>query len=96
MGCLCAYSTDKTLEGEGEWFDAEAVLDKIIGLSDNLSLIQLSGGEPTIIKTQIAFLENLCATGRAPDIDLEVVTNLTNVRPQIFDMFPIQIFESVT
>jgi organic radical activating enzyme len=73
--------------GEGEWFDADPMLDEILGLADNLSLIQLAGGEPTINKTQIAFLENLCATGKAQGIDLEVVTNLSNVRPQVFDLF---------
>jgi MoaA/NifB/PqqE/SkfB family radical SAM enzyme len=77
----------KRFADEGEWFDADAMLDEIVGLSDDLSLIQLAGGEPTINKTQIAFLQNLCATGRAANIDLEVVTNLSNVRPQVFDIF---------
>ncbi len=77
----------KRFESEGEWFDADAMLDEVVGLADNLSLIQLAGGEPTINKTQIAFLQNLCSTGRASNIDLEVVTNLSNVRPQVFDIF---------
>lgn len=73
--------------GAGEWFDAEPMLDEIVTLADDLSLIQLAGGEPTINKTQVAFLEKLCATGRASNIDLEVVTNLSNVRPQVVDIF---------
>jgi sulfatase maturation enzyme AslB (radical SAM superfamily) len=72
---------------EGEWFDADAMVEEVVKLADNLALIQLAGGEPTINKTQIALLQNLCATGRAPDIDLEVVTNLSNVRPEVFDLF---------
>ena len=35
------------------------MLDEIVSLADDLQLIQLVGGEPTINKTQIAFLENL-------------------------------------
>jgi MoaA/NifB/PqqE/SkfB family radical SAM enzyme len=72
---------------DGEWFDATHMLDEIVGLADNLQLIQLAGGEPTINKTQIAFLQTLCETDRASNIDLEVVTNLSNVRQNVFDIF---------
>jgi sulfatase maturation enzyme AslB (radical SAM superfamily) len=78
---------EKRFGGEGEWFDANEMLDEIVGMADQLSLIQLAGGEPTINITQIAFLQKLCDTGRAADIDLEVVTNLSNVRPQVFEIF---------
>jgi hypothetical protein len=84
---------EKRFGGDGDWFEADAMLGEIVGIADRLSLIQLAGGEPTINKTRIALLQNLCATGRAPDIDLEVVTNLSNVRPQIFDLFPNSIIE---
>jgi MoaA/NifB/PqqE/SkfB family radical SAM enzyme len=72
---------------EGEWFDAAPMLDEIVNLADNLLLIQLAGGEPTINKTQIALLQALCDSGRAGEIDLEVVSNLSNVRQSVFDIF---------
>jgi MoaA/NifB/PqqE/SkfB family radical SAM enzyme len=67
-----------------EWFDAEALPDEIMEMSGNLAMIQLAGGEPTINRTQIAFLKKLCAAGRAPVIDLTVVTNLIAVQPDVF------------
>jgi MoaA/NifB/PqqE/SkfB family radical SAM enzyme len=70
-----------------EWFDADALLAEISALSDDVCLIQLAGGEPTINKTQIAFLKHLCAIGRAPEIDLCVVTNLSNVRSEVYHLF---------
>ena len=72
---------------DGEWFDAEPILDEIMSLADNVQLIQLAGGEPTINKTQIAFLEKLCESGQAANIDIEVVSNLSNVRQSVFDVF---------
>jgi MoaA/NifB/PqqE/SkfB family radical SAM enzyme len=72
---------------EGDWSEADGLIEEIIGMSGQLAMIQLAGGEPTINRTQIALLQQLCATGQAGDIDLEVVTNLSNVRDEIYDIF---------
>ena len=71
----------------GEWYDADDVVGEMLHVSDNLAVIQLAGGEPTINKTQISFLKELRAAGRASDIDLTVVTNLIAVRQDIYDLF---------
>jgi sulfatase maturation enzyme AslB (radical SAM superfamily) len=78
---------ENRFDSEGEWSEADELLDEIAGITDNLALIQLAGGEPTINKTQIALLKTLCKSGRAADIDLEVVTNLSNVRPEVYEIF---------
>jgi len=67
-----------------EWFNAEGLPNEIMEMSGNLAMIQLAGGEPTINRTQIAFLKKLCVAGRAPAIDLTVVTNLIAVQPDVF------------
>jgi MoaA/NifB/PqqE/SkfB family radical SAM enzyme len=72
---------------EGEWYDADQLLGEMVSISGNLAKIQLAGGEPTINKTQIAFLQHLCDAGRAANIDLVVVTNLSNVRQGVYDLF---------
>src|SRR5262249_23187623 len=72
---------------DGEWYDADGLVDEMLNVADNLAVIQLAGGEPTINKPQISFLKELCATGRAQDIDLTVVTNLIAVRHDIYDLF---------
>jgi sulfatase maturation enzyme AslB (radical SAM superfamily) len=70
-----------------DWSEADGLLDEIVTMSDNLAAIQLAGGEPTINKTQIALLKALCDNGRAAEIDLVVVTNLNNVRQDIYAIF---------
>jgi sulfatase maturation enzyme AslB (radical SAM superfamily) len=72
---------------EGDWSEADQLVEEIGTMADELSLIQLAGGEPTINKTQMALLKRLCATGQAHAIDLEVVTNLSNVRNEVYDIF---------
>jgi organic radical activating enzyme len=72
---------------DGEWFDAPAMLGEIVSLANSLLLVQLAGGEPTVNKTQIAFLQALSDSGRAAEIDLEVNSNLSNVRQYVFDLF---------
>ena len=73
--------------GRGEWFDADGLMGEMVALADNIAVIQLAGGEPTINRTQITFLKKLLAVGRAPDIDLMVVTNLISVREDIYALF---------
>jgi MoaA/NifB/PqqE/SkfB family radical SAM enzyme len=71
----------------GDWSEADQLVGEIGAMAGELSLIQLAGGEPTINKTQIALLKTLCAAGQAHQIDLEVVTNLSNVRNEIYEIF---------
>ncbi len=71
----------------GDWSEADELVDEIVAMAGELSLIQLAGGEPTINKTQMSLLRRLVASGNAKNIDLEVVTNLSNVRDEIYDLF---------
>ena len=56
-------------------------------IADNLAAIALAGGEPTINRTQLKFLKNLCTSGRAPEIDLDVTTNLIAVNQEVDGIF---------
>jgi sulfatase maturation enzyme AslB (radical SAM superfamily) len=71
----------------GDWSEADELADEIVAMAGELSLIQLAGGEPTINKTQMALLRRLADSGKAREIDLEVVTNLSSVRDEIYDLF---------
>lgn len=73
--------------GDADWSEAGGLIDEIMDLSGDLRSIQLAGGEPTINKTQIGWLRRICDAGRAPDIDLSISTNLSNVRPEVFALF---------
>src|SRR5262249_14134759 len=68
---------------DGEWSQAPILVDEITGLSDNVEAIQLAGGEPTINHTHMGWLRRLCEQGKAKDIDLLLVTNLSNVRDDV-------------
>ena len=70
-----------------EWSEAEPLVNEILEMSGEISRIQLAGGEPTINKTQIALLRSLCESGRAQEIDLVLVTNLSNVRDGLYEIF---------
>jgi MoaA/NifB/PqqE/SkfB family radical SAM enzyme len=74
-------------DGTGDWSQAEGLVGEIMDLSANLKWIQLAGGEPTINKTQMGWLRRLREEGRAADIDLQVFTNLSNVHPEVFEIF---------
>jgi sulfatase maturation enzyme AslB (radical SAM superfamily) len=78
---------DNRFTDSEEWSQSDALRGEIMAFSGDLSRIQLAGGEPTINKVQMGMLRWLCDEDRAKDIDLEVVTNLTNVREEIYDIF---------
>jgi len=66
------------------WSESPVLLEEINAISEQAMVIQLAGGEPTINRTLVAWLEQLCRAGRAPEIDLELVTNLTVVPDPLF------------
>jgi MoaA/NifB/PqqE/SkfB family radical SAM enzyme len=69
-----------------EWYASDDLLAEIIEFGADAQEIQLAGGEPTINKVLITWIEHLCATGKARDIDISLVTNLTNVSPHLHGM----------
>lgn len=69
-----------------EWYVADQLLAEIIEFGDAAQEIQLAGGEPTINKVLVSWIEHLCAAGKAGDIDISLVTNLTNVSPRLHAM----------
>jgi pyruvate-formate lyase-activating enzyme len=72
-----------------EWHQAPALLEEVIGFTEDVREIKLGGGEPTINPTVIAWLESLIATGRSHHIRLSVSTNFTNTSPRFFDLMPL-------
>ncbi len=71
-----------------EWWEAEGLLDEIMEMSGNVAMIQLAGGEPTINRTELAWLKRLCDEGRAKDIELVLITNLTTAHQNLLEMLP--------
>jgi MoaA/NifB/PqqE/SkfB family radical SAM enzyme len=73
-------------DGTGDWSQSEELLGEIIAIADQVEVVHLAGGEPTVNETHIAFLRSLCTAGRAASIDITMSSNLTNVRPEVFSL----------
>lgn len=72
--------------GQDEWSESPLLLEEMKAISSDVREIQLAGGEPTLNKLLIEWLAHLCGTGQAKEIDIGLVTNLTNVQPRILDL----------
>ena len=68
------------------WFADEHVPNLADNLP-NMTAIQFVGGEPTINDDHVALLERLIEQGRAKDISLGYVTNLTNISKELTDLW---------
>jgi hypothetical protein len=68
------------------WFADEHVPNLADNLP-NMSAIQFVGGEPTINEDHVALLERLIEQGRAKDISLGYVTNLTNISKELIELW---------
>ena len=68
------------------WFTEENIPNLIDNLP-NLSAIQFLGGEPTINEPHIFLLKRLIAQGRAKNITLGYVTNLTGVSDELLELW---------
>lgn len=68
------------------WFSEQRVPELIDNLP-NLSTIQFVGGEPTISDAHIALLKRLVSRGRASEISLGYVTNLTGISDELLELW---------
>jgi len=68
------------------WFNEEHIPNLIDNLP-NLSAIQFLGGEPTINEPHIFLLKRLIDQGRAKNITLGYVTNLTGVSDELLELW---------
>jgi sulfatase maturation enzyme AslB (radical SAM superfamily) len=69
-----------------DWFTEEQIPNLIDNLP-NLSAIQFLGGEPTINEPHIFLLKRLISQGRAKNITLGYVTNLTGVSDELVELW---------
>lgn len=68
------------------WF-AEEHVPTLVDNLPNVTDIQFVGGEPTINDDHVVMLERLIEQGRAKDISLGYVTNLTNISKELIDLW---------
>jgi MoaA/NifB/PqqE/SkfB family radical SAM enzyme len=71
---------------EAEWYESPMFEDELADLTTDLRYITLGGGEPSISKPAIKWLERLIESGQAKEIEIHISTNVTNVNPRFFDL----------
>jgi organic radical activating enzyme len=68
------------------WYDSDQLRDELFRFSDSVVQVQLAGGEPTINKVQMRWLEHLIEIGRAQEVVVQIWTNFTTMTPRFYSM----------
>lgn len=76
-----------------DWYQTEIFEKNLEEQFQNLRLLYLTGGEPTIVEYNYKFMEKLREMNLSKDIVLKLNTNMTNDKPKFFEL--IKSFKSV-
>lgn len=68
------------------WYNTEQFYKNIDLVLNHVEEIYLTGGEPSIIQTNIDTLTRLVDSGKSKDIKISISTNLTNANFKFFDL----------
>jgi MoaA/NifB/PqqE/SkfB family radical SAM enzyme len=69
-----------------DWYQTDTFIENIKSQLDNIKVLYITGGEPTIIEKNFEILEYLISEGKSQDIILQLNTNLTNIKPRFLDL----------
>lgn len=69
-----------------DWYQTDTFIENIKSQLDNIKVLYITGGEPTIIEKNFEILEYLINEGKSQDIILQLNTNLTNIKPRFLDL----------
>jgi MoaA/NifB/PqqE/SkfB family radical SAM enzyme len=69
-----------------DWYQTDRFIENIKSQLDNIKVLYITGGEPTIIEKNFEILEYLISEGKSQDIILQLNTNLTNIKPRFLDL----------
>jgi len=74
-----------TVMDDQQWFDHDILWDQVISLIPTLKKVYMTGGEPTLIKNNIKFMQRCIDAGRT-DIVLFFNTNCTNINKKFLEL----------
>jgi len=69
-----------------DWYQTDTFIENIKSQLDNIRVLYITGGEPTIIEKNFEILEYLISEGKSQNIILQLNTNLTNIKPRFLDL----------
>lgn len=79
------YEVQAAEASDFNWSDRETYLDNFRKCIPSLKRLYFTGGEPTIIKSNISALEELIAAGRT-DLLVSFTTNLSQLKPELIEL----------
>lgn len=84
---LMANPVDVYLEfGESfDWPKTQTLTNIFSDFKDNIYHINLTGGEPTLLDENIEFLENLKQSKNIDRLEVQIITNTTNINKRLLD-----------
>jgi len=65
---------------------SHGLIDDLISISDDVEHITIQGGEPSIMPEYEYFFTKLKEKGNASNIDLQIITNVTNVNKKFYEL----------
>lgn len=69
-----------------EWYETETYEENVYSNLHNMTMLYITGGEPTLIKKNNELLEKLIAEGHSKNIILNITSNMTNDKTDFFDL----------
>jgi MoaA/NifB/PqqE/SkfB family radical SAM enzyme len=73
-------------ESDNNWYTTKQFKDNLEFISDDVFVVYMTGGEPTLIPENIEYLQSLVDNNRASEITVTLNTNLTNAKPEFLEM----------
>lgn len=71
-----------------EWWETDTFDENIKSQLDNIDMIYMTGGEPTVIEKNFAIMGELIELDKSKDITLIINTNLTNTNKKFYQYLP--------
>lgn len=75
-------------EGLGVSAISRKYIESLLEISDELRLVTIQGGEPSIMEEFIYYFGALHQKGTCKNIDLQIITNLTNLNDKFLSILP--------
>lgn len=90
------FSSD---DNHSEWYESAQLIEEINHFSSDVLDVKLAGGEPTLNKSLLAFMQGLVDSGKAKNVELSISTNFTTGNRNLYKVFAafkrIRVFVSI-
>ena len=70
-----------------DWYNTDIFKNNLESQINNVSLLYLTGGEPTLNEENKKFLEKLIENNRHNNVGIKISTNMTNLNKKFFELF---------